>query len=638
MTLTWPLLTLVGLLGWGGLGAWLVRRFGGVDLSPIGMCLAIGLALYLTMSGLAVAIDGFSTVLVTLFVATGIACALAGAAVSVRRSSRAGIRRVVPVGAVGAALIATVLMLALSRTASFVWNVSDDDVAYLYLARRLTVVGNLLEPLNFRRLTSLGGASALQAMFLGRLPDIFLPFADAFFGSLLILLALWRTRLGRWSVWGIAAGFAVILFPSSLGDGINTSPIYLPVGLTIVIFSVALRMRTEVTTARGHLVCSIALGLLAASVVVLRPQFGPPVVILALVAAAWPAPNSRVAARLTGVLAGLTALLAPWAVASWRAVGTPLFPLLNGNFDPLWASGGGAATPAPSLVEVASHAAEALGGSARGIAFLLTAAIALVLYFRLRRRIPADAVWAMRLWCVVALASLLVLAALAYAWYPLGSPLTYARFWAPSVIASILIPLVAINGRRTAGRRSLGLLSAAVLGAVVIATGANPVIAGQNVITTAKDTATGQLAHHLSPDHYAPERSDYAQAAALIPRGSSVLAAVDFPSLLLEAGLDVHTLDIPGSTSPVPHLPYFAGSAEKLSWMRANGYEYIIAMNPDASAGLYNRAQWQLNVREGGQYEGWASHFVDWFDFIDDMSHSARSMPVAVPQLIVLKL
>lgn len=64
----WPLLTLLGVLGWGLLGASLARRLGGVDLRTVGVCLAVGLALYLTVSGLAVAIDRFSTTFVTVFV------------------------------------------------------------------------------------------------------------------------------------------------------------------------------------------------------------------------------------------------------------------------------------------------------------------------------------------------------------------------------------------------------------------------------------------------------------------------------------------------------------------------------------------------------------------------------------------
>ncbi|MEO6858362.1 MAG: hypothetical protein ABI323_07220 [Solirubrobacteraceae bacterium] len=604
----------------------------------------MGIAAYLTVSGLSVAFDGFSTTIVSVFVAIGVGCVLARAVLYVKRSDSRFPVRLLPVLGVGAVLVGVVLVFTLWRTANFGWNTSDDDAAYLYLVRRLTIVGNLLDPLNNRRLTSLGGASALQAMFLGRLPDTFLPLADALFGSLLILLSLWRTRLGRWSVWGIVAAFAVILFPFSLGGGINTSPIYLPVGLIIVIFAVAMKMRTDVTTRRGHVVCSAALGMLAWSVAVLRPQFAPPALLLALAAVAWPMRGSRVAARVAGMVVGSAAVVVPWAIASWRAVGTPLFPLFNGNADPSWLSGGPAVAKAPSLVDLTSSVAQLLFGTTRGIAFLLSAALAVSMYVWSRGRDPTDAVWAVRLWCVVALASLLVLVALADLWYAYGSPLTYPRFWAPAITASILIPLVALNARRTTSGGPIRLWSAAILGTVVVSTGATPVVAAQYLIRAATDTATGQVDQQLSRDRYTLERSDYTEAVALIPRGSKVLAAVDYPALLLESGLDVHTLDIIGSTSPSPHLPYFTGSATKLSWLRANGYTYVIAVDPSAlpglspSIGLYNRAHWQENLRLGGQFGGWAPYFLDWFDFIQDMSHSGRPPLPTVAPLMLLKL
>lgn len=287
---------------------------------------------------------------------------------------------------------------------------------------------------------------------------------------------------------------------------------------------------------------------------------------------------------------------------------------------------------------LAARVGAVLVGSHLGWAFLSSAAIAVALYFWRRGREPVGALWAMRLWSVVACGSLLLLATLADLGYRFGSPVTYARFWAPAIIASVLIPLVAINTGRAAARGPIRLWSAAALGAVVIATDFAPVAAGQAVITVAADTVTGRLVQQLSGDRYALERPDYAQASALIPRGCKVLAAVDYPSLLLEAGLDVHTLDIAGSTSPLPHLPYFTGSAQKLRWLRANGYDYVIAEDPAASTALYNRTHWQANRRSGDQFGGWAPDFLDWFDFVHDLSNSAHSLPAAGLPLIVLKV
>jgi hypothetical protein len=126
----------------------------------------------------------------------------------------------------------------------------------------------------------------------------------------------------------------------------------------------------------------------------------------------------------------------------------------------------------------------------------------------------------------------------------------------------------------------------------------------------------------LDGDRYAARRGDYEQAAALVPPGSKVLAAVDVPSLLLSDRSDVGTLDLAGSTSPPPHLPYFQGTGAKLAWLRAHGYRYVIAADPTASTCLYNRSLQEQDARgEHGQpYQAWAPYYLDWFQFLDDVS------------------
>jgi hypothetical protein len=204
--------------------------------------------------------------------------------------------------------------------------------------------------------------------------------------------------------------------------------------------------------------------------------------------------------------------------------------------------------------------------------------------------------------------------------------------------ASAAIPLVVINARRVAVRGWMASWSAAALASVVVATAAAPIAAGQFLVTVAADTVSGKVGNQLSADRYALVRSDYDHAAALIPRGSKVLAAVDDPSLLLEAGLDVNTIDIPGSTSPPPYLPYFGGDAQKVSWLHANGYDYVIAVDSTQSIRLYNRAHWLANFRYGGHYGAWAPYFLDWFDFVQDMSAGKALLSGTVTSLIVLKV
>src|SRR5206468_8171797 len=106
---------------------------------------------------------------------------------------------------------------------------------------------------------------------------------DLLVGSLLLLVGLWRTRSGSWSGWGIAAAFTVILFHASLGVD-NTSPVLLPVGLTIAALQFAVRLRAEATAPRAELATACILGLLVGAAATLRPQYALPLGVLALAA------------------------------------------------------------------------------------------------------------------------------------------------------------------------------------------------------------------------------------------------------------------------------------------------------------------------------------------------------------------
>lgn len=638
LTVVWLVLVLAAIGGWGAAGGWVLRRIAHVELRSLQDVLPVGVALVLAVAGIVVAFDAFSPTIVALIVGVGIGCALielgrwalTGRGVVVSRMSAL---------ALGALLIMPVFLMARWETATFVWNLCDDDVSYLYLARRLVVDGNLLDPLNNRRLTSLGGMSALQALFLFRLPDTFLPVADLLVGSLLLLVVLWRTRSGRWSGWGIAAAFAVILFHGSFGQ-VNTSPILLPVGMAIAAFLFAIRVRAEAVTARAELATAAILGLLVGATATLRPQFALPLGLLALVAASWPPLGAGIIRRLTGLAVGVAAGTGGWMVASWRAVGTPMFPIFGGNLDPTWPANGSAVS-VPSLHAFVGRAIHPLSSVPRW-GFALLGATCLVAYVlgRLYRDQPYVR-WGLRLQ-VAAVASCVVwMVVLAYIWWSVGSLSAYARFWAPLLMACVLLPITVVNGGKVRSTRQTAASGLAALAFVVIATdmiASPPRSVVSYLSSVATDTMSGRVNGQLDADRYATQRDEYAMAAAKVPPGSKVLAAVDVPSLLLSGGSDVDTIDLVGSTSPSPHIPYFQGTDAKLAWLRGHGYQYIIAVDPNASACLYNRPGQEQDLRgaRGPQYQAWAPYFIDWFQLLGDLS--SRQGTARVGSLIVAKV
>jgi hypothetical protein len=632
----WPLLILAALIGWGYAGVWVTRRLAGVEPGSLGDVLALGLALVLAIAGVAVAIGVFNSVMVYIVVAVGIVLAVVQVVAWVWLGRRALTLRHFFGAAVVAVLVAAVLVLALWTTAHFLWNACDDDAAYLYLAKRLVLEGGLLDPMNNRRLTSLGGMSALQALFLVRLPDSFLPLADFYLGPLLILFGLWRSQWRRWAFWGIAATFLIVLFPANLGPS-NTSPVLIPIGLGVAAFSMAVEMRVQASTPRARMVHAAMLGLVVGSATILRPQFGV-LGLVALVIACWPPLDSGVIQRLAGLGVGLTAVLGGWSAASWRAVGTPLFPIVAGNLDPSWPSDG-ASGGAAALAGLGSRLAPTLLNPPWAVTVLLALGVVALVLTRpqtpeLYRR------WGLLVQLAAAAASVAWVAVVMDIYWTAGPPSQFPRFWAPIVMAAILMPLALINRVRGDHSKLAALSGLAILVLVALVLTINPVAARHELRMIAEDTMTGNVANALYVDRYASVRAEYAQAATLVPAGSKVLTAVDVPSLLLGHAFDVNTLDIAGSTSPSPHLPYFRGTQAKLSWLRDHGYNYVIAVDPGASACLYNGqliADDSLGLH-GPVYRAWAPFFLDWFTFVADVSDPSIATSSRVGNLVVVKL
>jgi hypothetical protein len=87
-------------------------------------------------------------------------------------------------------------------------------------------------------------------------------------------------------------------------------------------------------------------------------------------------------------------------------------------------------------------------------------------------------------------------------------------------------------------------------------------------------------------DRFRPWEADYRSVNRLIPDGSRVLAAVDLPGLLDMGRFRLATLDFAGAVSPPPHLPFVAGPAPTVAYLRTLGYDYIVAESPGIS-GIY---------------------------------------------------
>ncbi|HWD25089.1 MAG TPA: hypothetical protein VG368_06465, partial [Acidimicrobiales bacterium] len=125
----------------------------------------------------------------------------------------------------------------------------------------------------------------------------------------------------------------------------------------------------------------------------------------------------------------------------------------------------------------------------------------------------------------------------------------------------------------------------------------------------------------------------YRRINAAIPVGSHLLAAVTFPDLLDVSRFHFATLDIAGAVSPRPGIPLTKGGPAVLSYLRALGYNGIVASVTNAP-GLYNYRSWDGNLHSGIEdYRAMAAQFIAWAQVLSSLNHDPEVRRVRIDTL-----
>jgi hypothetical protein len=112
--------------------------------------------------------------------------------------------------------------------------------------------------------------------------------------------------------------------------------------------------------------------------------------------------------------------------------------------------------------------------------------------------------------------------------------------------------------------------------------------------------------------------ADYAAAQAALPAGAEVAAATDFPFLFDLDRNDFVSLDVLGAVSPAPGLPLGGTPEDMTAYLREQGFDHVVATDPDASRCLYSRPGWEAHLANNSvPYSKWAPFFLDWFAWLD---------------------
>ncbi|HTZ09532.1 MAG TPA: hypothetical protein VMB72_10685, partial [Acidimicrobiales bacterium] len=438
---------------------------------------------------------------------------------------------------------------------------------------------------------------------------------ESTFAVLVLLVLAVGTFERRWVALGTLVLGVELVIGYGTGPVVNLSPTYSVAVLSLSAYQLLRRARAP---DGAHPLLFAVIGVYSAGIVALRFYFLIPVV-LAVVAVAWVTRPGRWV-RPVAVVVGTTVVGSlGWMAASWRASGTPLFSVLPGNLGP------GVPTGSDPLVHGLTPYLRLFGDvfhvDAVGVVAVLAVVVGVVLLRRRPGQAPEAAVLVFSgLGCLLELVVLTVVFS--------GSDVNdLVRFEAPSTLACALVvidvvwplrpgaaaaPVVPTAGARASRRERL--VPAATAGFLVLFA-----LVAFGVDTTRIDhaprlvrTGTQVLTGAGFGNPYRSLDADYARLNAMIPTGARVLAAVDKPALLDYSRYTFATLDVPGYTSPPPHLPVFASVADQVAYLRHLGYDFVAVESP-TDLGLYSEGQWLNEVRvRGYYYRAWSVYYLAW--------------------------
>jgi hypothetical protein len=318
------------------------------------------------------------------------------------------------------------------------------------------------------------------------------------------------------------------------------------------------------------------LGLLIGAVATLRQNFLPVGFLATLFAWGLTARAGRRRVRwqttlnqpLIATAAGLV-VMAPWALATWRSEGTPLFPLLPGN-------GRGDAVLSSHLTAIQLVALAVDHG------FLLWPIVTLPAFVLAAFGVARDD--------RPALLALIAASAVGIGGLVAGFGTAHVngtgRYYLPFTLASTLA--VSIAARRVPTRSLATLL---VVGATLVQL--------SQVWKDFKDRTHHELdVLHGAMPNFEPSRARYDAMQSTLAPGATVLAMLKEPFLLDFRRNTIFIVDLPGLVSPAPGLHTMHSAKDAARYLRGIGIRYFAYGIEEQTTELYRRATWRERARE----------------------------------------
>jgi hypothetical protein len=515
------------------------------------------------------------------------------------------------------------------------FDLCDDLPSYFHFPRLLLESGGFIEPFNFRRLSALGAAQFAQSLFWKDFTVAANGVADAVLGQLLLWAAVRKIPSAvssreqpAWigEVLALAALVAAFAIPPW-----NATPKVLPVAGTVVLLLLTLRL-SRADGAASDMRSAMAWGLISAWLIGIRISNVPlpaTLWIVGVLVAVYRRDLRQ--GRLLAVAALSTGLgLLPWSLALWQSSGTPLFPLIDGNFR------------LPGLSHAPLDPTGVLSAVGNGL-------------------------WTSRVWVVAALgvlaamrpgirilsfqtvAAISILVAATTAASTGFEPFAAYRYCAPLVVGSLTFLAAAVLAQRGGAL----VLCALVL---LVATWLLVPVTFESGSGNTKVQSMETITHHIrkraylvawvfssprSPGLEIPEyrgRDSYEHAQSVLPSDARLVSAVEKPFFFRFDRQVIHTLDFPGATSPDPGMPSFSGPEALARYFVELGYTHLVSTPPRAASCLYSDRFWTMDRNSDLPYRRRLAPYM--LDFLGNAAKlkESRAVLFETPGLVVIDL
>ena len=591
-TSLWALATVASSAGWGTLVA--QRCWPNVRVS-LSLRSVWGASLFAFVGGTGALFSGLSRpLLLGWLVAGGV---LLGRSWVVQRESLArdvharlrATRLNLPLAAVVFFLAAAVLVHFLGGASDTSSNPFDDDIAYYPFAKQLLERGTLLDPFNFRRMSTLGGQALYHAALLLRVQVLHLNVFDRGICVLVTAGLLASHRMNGRKVPILARLVSVAFLVVLPNTSINSASYYSGVAFFLAFYqTLELLPPDTFVPFRPTVARLVPLALVGAALCTLRQNYQATVGLVLVVSYGLAAVRLRKRALRPVLVEGVLCLVLvgvfvlPWLALLYRSSDTFLFPVMKGTFR------AGVSVQSEYMTEM------------RFVRFfadvwlhpepIQTLPIFFLVGLLVRdgsARRPLASQW------LAAFASIVMLSRA----FSLSDAANLARYDYGFVTASALLTWHHVAAQAATRQRGGGLGWAAPVALLVFALSA-PLVErtnaerGQKMIA-ARLRDTDELSRRSVPMQVEPPIAlTYRRLQASIPSGARMLVLLDEPYLLDYSRNEIWNLDMPGSASPKPEMPCFQGPEPLADYLVALGIRHLAFVFPKQSRFLYTRELW----------------------------------------------